>query len=391
MGFQDVLDHIFFQSRGPNDATLERLSAQIETSHSLLQSMDGKLDEVLKGLSAHFNMLSTLLHGAEKIAPRLICFLPIEALSPPEDTDRKRLKWYQNALRPKNWLNTSVLVFFVEPIGFRLAPTNPNDKGVAQGFEIKFQNEWVTKMMPYVKLGLATLKIAAHAGRLTGFPVPDVAGVVGGWIDEQLGMLDDLKTEAKGWLSEQTKDENLAGEYLDRLDSYASNVANGIFEDARPAQSKDADDKLREPIEKSFEELDQLLPRGWRDKSGLVPATAREGTRTEWVLKEDKERFEREGIALLGQKDVLEEIKPNHEETEARDRARSTLTSQKEQIEKIQQGQPKGVVGEEDKLDMILERVQQGQPRVGEDKLDKILQRLEKLEKGKRSSVCSIC
>ena len=82
--------------------------------------------------------------------------------------------------------------------------------------------------MPYVKLGLAALKVAAAAGRLAGFPIPNVAGLlesqlgytcmclhtcirvcvyaylhvhacnVAGLLESQLGALVELKYEAVG-------------------------------------------------------------------------------------------------------------------------------------------------------------------------------------------------
>ena len=77
--------------------------------------------------------------------------------------------------------------------------------------------------MPYIKLGLAVLKVAAIAGGLSGVPVPDIAGVIGGWMGEQLKALDVLKEEALESLSHQTKDPEHARSLLNKVDGYIAN------------------------------------------------------------------------------------------------------------------------------------------------------------------------
>ena len=220
---------------------------------------------MLEKLNTNFKMLSTLLKGVDSVAPKLICFLPVSALQ--ENTNKDQ--WWQKALSPKDWLKQRVLVFFFDPIQLKLADTNPDAKGKGQGFEITFPKAWVVKAMPYVKLGLAVLKAAAIAGRLSGFPVPDIAGVVGGWMGEQLEALDGLKEEAMASLSRQTKDPALAGSVLNQVDGYVANLASSALENGAPVSGEPLDERIAEPLQKAVEELDQLLPQGWRQQHCL--------------------------------------------------------------------------------------------------------------------------
>mmetsp|Transcript_20805 Transcript_20805/g.52819 ORF Transcript_20805/g.52819 Transcript_20805/m.52819 type:complete len:294 (-) Transcript_20805:228-1109(-) len=248
-------------------------------------------------------MLSTLLKGVDSVAPKLICFLPVSAVR--EDSADKN-RWWRKALSPNDWLNQRVLVFFFDPIQLKLAATNPDAEGKGQGFEIAFPKAWVVKAMPYVKLGLTVLKAAAIAGRLSGFPVPDVAGVIGGWIGEQLQALDGLQEEAVESLSRQTADPKLARTELDKVDDYAANLASSARENVAPMSGESLDNRVAEPLQKSVEELNVLLPPGWQQKSGLKFTTATDGT-SEWVRPEDVERFKRDGAALLGKEAQVNE------------------------------------------------------------------------------------
>ena len=131
-------------------------------------------------------MLSTLLKGVDKLAPKLICILPAAAF----DTTTTRAKSWLKKLSPSNVLSQRVRVFFVDPIRMQLAPTNPASDGTARGFELDFPKDWVVRAMPYVKIGLTALKVAHIAGKLTGFPIPDVQAAMGDWIGSQLGALE---------------------------------------------------------------------------------------------------------------------------------------------------------------------------------------------------------
>ena len=276
-------EHPFFNQSNPD------VLNELKKHGELLKQIDSKLDQVLKQLKAQFQVLSTLLHGLDKLAPKLICFLPVDAIG------NGSKKW-SSKLNPRSWLNTPVRLFFFDPIRLTLAPTNNGE-----GFVLTYPKEWVVKAMPYIKLGLTTLKVAYIAGRLAGFPMPDVAGVVGGWIDSQLGELSGLADEATQWLSEQTKDPALAKSMLKQVDENSRNAISGELEAIKPKEADALSENLRAPLVKSIEELDALLLKDygdWKQKCGLVLATSKDG-KSEYVLEADKAAFEEKGVELI--------------------------------------------------------------------------------------------
>ena len=112
------------------------------------------------------------------------------------------------------------------------------------------------------------------ARRLVGLStVPDVAGVIGGWIGEQLKALDGLKEEALESLSRQTKDPELARTLLEKVDSYATALASSALENVASVSGEPLDESLgqrvAEPLQKSVEELNELLPPGWQQQHCL--------------------------------------------------------------------------------------------------------------------------
>ena len=81
------------------------------------------------------------------------------------------------------------------------------------------------------------LKAAAIAGRLSGFPVPDIAGVIGGWMGEQLKALDVLKEEALESLSHLTKDPELARSLLNKVTATSRTSPRPHSRMVRPCQA----------------------------------------------------------------------------------------------------------------------------------------------------------
>jgi hypothetical protein len=69
----------------------------------------------------------------------------------------------------QSFMPTSLQVFFIDPLWLSLAATNDGE-----GFEIVFPKAWVAKALPYVKISLTMLKVAAVAGKLSGLPIPDI-------------------------------------------------------------------------------------------------------------------------------------------------------------------------------------------------------------------------
>ena len=135
---------------------------------------------------------------------------------------------------------------------------------------------WMATAMPYVKLSLAVLKAAAIAGRLSGFPNPDIAGVIDSWIDEQLEALDGLKEEAIKSLSQHTKNHEASGLVLDQVDSYVARLSSlSTMEDgATVSAGQPFDERMAESLQNSVQALDQLLPQEWRQSACLSETSA---------------------------------------------------------------------------------------------------------------------
>jgi len=65
-----------------------------------------------------------------------------------------------------------------------------------EGFELTMPKKWVAKVAPYLSMGLAVVSAAAAAGRLAGFPVPDVAASAREFLDKVGQELAGLSGEA---------------------------------------------------------------------------------------------------------------------------------------------------------------------------------------------------
>ena len=145
--------------------------------------------------------------------------------------------------------------------------------------------------MPYVKLGLTVLKVAAAAGKLTGFPIPDLKSM----IDSQLIALGDLKEEAITKMCAFSKvDEATVRELLGAVDTKCQELEliNG-----KPLEKK-LMNGLQDMTEMSASELDKLLKEDypdWKGQCGLVGAFHEDSGTYEWVLPKNKEAFEAKG------------------------------------------------------------------------------------------------
>jgi serine/threonine protein kinase len=301
MPMEVVLEEPFFQGQSLDGVALQQLDEQMKKVLQKVSQIDLKIDQVLQQLSVQFKVLSTVLHGVKKIAPKLICFLPADTIGNATESWMSKI----NSFHARDLFSKKVRIFFLDPWRLTLAPTNASeDYPNGEGFELDFPKEWVVKMMPYVKLSLAILKVAYIAGRLTGFPIPDVQGVVGEWIDGQAGELKKLAGEATTWLSQQTKNEKLA-ELLDTVDKNVQNAISREFDGIKPLEDKALGEALKEPLEKSFDELDELLgPKygengKWKEKCGLVLATSQADGTSSYVLEADKAAYEENGASLF--------------------------------------------------------------------------------------------
>jgi len=252
-------------------------------------------DKAIEMLSAHSTMLTTLLLGTQA-APKLVLFLPVAQVT------GKGVSWLKKALSPKDWLNHRVCIFFVDPLTYTVAKTHPNDKGEAEGFELTFPKEWVVKAMPYIKLGLTVLKVAAAAGKLTGLPIPDLGSMAGEWIDSQLSALDGFKEEAITKMGAMTKDEATARELLGAVDAKCQELLGEKVQELKLVDGEPLEKKLEGCLEMSARELDALLSEkypDWKGQCGLELAVHTPSGKCEWVLPKDKKAFEANGMRMV--------------------------------------------------------------------------------------------
>merc|ERR1712091_782367 len=99
-----------------------------------LEKIDEKVSKAIQQLTVQFNVLDTLLltSNGEKLAPKFICFLPSD-----KATSKDWLKKI-TTFNPERLFKTKVRVFFIDPIRFKLAPTNTsNEYPKGKGFGLK--------------------------------------------------------------------------------------------------------------------------------------------------------------------------------------------------------------------------------------------------------------
>ena len=296
-----VLGHLFFFSPSSMDDTqkadLAKLTREVSVlrknqDHMISQQdhMISQLDSIQESLSSQTRMLATLLKGDHDL-PSLVCFLP--AVS--DSGTSNAMGWWHRGCRPADLFGTEVMLFFVDPITLTRA---------GPGFSLRFTKDWVVKAMPYLKVGLTTLKLAAFAGRLAGFPVPTL---MGDWLGDQLDALAELRDDAVAELCKITgANHEVAQEGMDAIDSRAAAAMSSVAADVVAAATSTAvapeGSSTGEPIELAAKELRSLLNKkhpDWQDNTGLVPAVcAKEGWH-EWVLPKHKAEFEVRGSSML--------------------------------------------------------------------------------------------
>ncbi|KAG1677851.1 hypothetical protein FOA52_008615 [Chlamydomonas sp. UWO 241] len=281
MACDKVLDHPFFKDNTEmGDGVPLYLRQKMADIHSAVlrvgdkvDVVDGKLDVVLQRLQAHTRMLSSIL-TQDRAVPSLMFFLPGGA------GYKGRARWTL-AMRPSEWLQQEVRVFFVDPVSMEW-----DEKS---GLTLIFTKEWVMDAMPYIKVGLVALKIAAAAGRLAGFPIPDFVDNIGQIVDEQEGALGML-VESLG---------AAAAAELKAIEAVISAVSDGTAEVA-----PDVTAAARGPLKQSCA------------ADGLC----------EWVLPKHAEQFKLLGGKMLGMQSaqqvpdpgaVLRTVQEVHEAYEA--------------------------------------------------------------------------
>ena len=305
---RSVLGHPFFFSPSSMDDTqkadLAKLTKKVSDvrknqDHIISQNyrmisqqdhMISQLDNIQESLSSQTRMLATLLKGDHDL-PSLVCFLP--AVS--DSGTSNAMGWWHRGCRPADLFGTEVMLFFVDPITLTRA---------GPGFCLRFTKDWVVKAMPYLKVGLTTLKLAAFAGRLAGFPVPTL---MGDWLGDQLDALAELRDDAVAELCNITgADREVAQEGMDAIDSRAAAAMSSVVADVAAAATSTAvapeASSTGKPIELAAKELRSLLNEkhpDWQDNTGLVPAVCEKEGWHEWVLPEHKAEFEVRGSAML--------------------------------------------------------------------------------------------
>ena len=122
--------------------------------------------------------------------------------------------------------------------------------------------------------------------------------MAGEWIDSQLSALGDFKEDAITNMCEMTKDEATARELLDAVDAKCQELLDEKVQELKPVDGEPLKEKLERFIEKSAGELDALLSKEypkWKEECGLELAVHTPSGACEWVLPEDKNKFEANG------------------------------------------------------------------------------------------------
>jgi len=110
--------------------------------HVIIRSINQNLDFVLQKLDKQLTILARISKGN-----RFLIFEPDESKH-----------WSQ----PETWLNSKVNFIFLDAVTFKRVNTKNN----GDSFPLLIPKKWVRNMLPYLKLSLTVLKIAAIAGQV---------------------------------------------------------------------------------------------------------------------------------------------------------------------------------------------------------------------------------
>jgi serine/threonine protein kinase len=204
--------------------------------------------------------------------------------------------------RPGDMFNDALVVHFIDPVSMKFASTNNGE-----GFELTAPKAWVARAAPYLSASLAVVSAAAVAGRLAGFPVPDLAARAKEYLDNAGDALAEYRAEsAKDIAKELSLEVDAVAEHLESLATgvadYAKSFADGV------AAAPDSEERLkttREAVKLGATKLRALLDanhKGWTERCGLKKVTSDKDGYTEWVSPEHEELFRRDGIAALAKR-----------------------------------------------------------------------------------------
>eukprot|EP00951_Prasinocladus_malaysianus_P008310 scaffold60107_cov18-Prasinocladus_malaysianus.AAC.2 len=276
----EVLNHAFFKNSQLGE---EELRKRISSLRQNMMSVKRRVNSVLSELRHQSTALCRLLTAADDTKPSLVCIVPC---IDPKDKNIWRPWW----LDPEAWLTREVRLYFDDPITFQVANTNDG-----KGLSVQLKREWVAKAMPYLKVALSALQVAAAAGRLAGFPIPELAVRAKDIIGSQLESLASL-------VPEEIK--HLPDDCLSSLEEIVADKTGKAFAAAEKA--------VKGAVQDAGKELDTLLAskygKDWAEtKSGLKLAVCmKHSGLTAWVLPDQVRQFQARGNELFAQKSVVD-------------------------------------------------------------------------------------
>lgn len=245
-----------------------------------LRDMHGELSEAVRASRAGLRMLHSLLSAQanDNLPPRLMWITPVT----PHSGWRARTR---AALSPRTWFTETVMVTFICPVTLKVAAGGPN----GAGFPTKrTKQEWAT-VLPYLQAGLTVIKLAMAGGRLLGLPLPCV-----GDVSKALGVGEEAAEVERmyGFVKELQSELGAPG-VAEVLESAMAGVSEADDDAAAAAAVEAARDAAVISFRSIVMMMDGLDVR-WRERCGLRPVTAQDGT-FEWVCPEAVEVFRVEG------------------------------------------------------------------------------------------------
>ena len=117
-GMTDVLEHPFLKGSTLDSETLKEMSNKQAIMNDKLDSLHDKLDEVLQRLSAHTQMMMSLLDGDHHV-PGLVVIVPCVQTPGYGNSMWSMTSW----LNPATWMTVKLAVFFVDPVRCLFSPS----------------------------------------------------------------------------------------------------------------------------------------------------------------------------------------------------------------------------------------------------------------------------
>ena len=239
-----------------NDDTLQQIMLMIQNMRDEQKAM---LEQIQSGVAANSNTLTSLALG-ELDCPRLVMVLP--------NHSKKSM-----LARATSKVKDRYTLIFLDPVTGFVVPCGRDGKG----YQVTLPKHWLVEHGPRIRDGLRVAKLLLGAGQLAGLPIDSAS----------------LPTEVVG------KREAEAVAKMDLLLGGEGAETDGTLS---KRQAKAATGK-------AYRALRALVTEQCEDPElqycGLEKVKARDGT-VEWVTKESRATFERQGgSCLLWKKDVV--------------------------------------------------------------------------------------